>query len=224
MTGDIICSLKSAKIEYVRPASVAGRLFSLSCARAGPILVQREVTTTKRTYESLYIIDITSTDEQIQAVADKFSGVVTEQGGEVIAAGLWDKRRMAYDIKGKGEGCYLLMYFTGEAALCLELDRVMRISDDIIRHMILNIDPELVDITMIRKPGAEASAAPVEPVVEAVKPAEPVEVAEVAEAVEAVEPAEVAEVVEAVEVVEETPVPAVEVEPVAEVAEPVVEG
>jgi len=189
---------------------VAGRLLSLSCARAGPILVQREVTTTKRTYEVLYIIDITSTDEQIQAVADKFSGVVTEQGGEVIAAGLWDKRRMAYDIKGKGEGCYILMYFTGEAALCLELDRVMRISDDIIRHMILNIEPELVDISLIRKPGSEAPAAAV---VEAPVVAEPAEVVETAEPVEA--PA-------VAEVVEETAAPVIEEEPVAE-AEPVVE-
>lgn len=189
---------------------MAGRLLSLSCARAGPILVQREVTTTKRTYEVLYIIDITSTDEQIQAVADKFSGVVTEQGGEVIAAGLWDKRRMAYDIKGKGEGCYILMYFTGEAALCLELDRVMRISDDIIRHMILNIEPELVDISLIRKPGSEAPAAAV---VEAPVVAEPAEVVETAEPVEA--PA-------VAEVVEETAAPVIEEEPVAE-AEPVVE-
>ncbi len=211
--GDIITSLKSAKTEYVRPACVAGRLLSLSCPEAGPILVQREVTTTKRTYEVLYIIDITSTDEQIQSVADKFSGVVTEQGGEVIAAGLWDKRRMAYDIKGKGEGCYILMYFTGEATLCLELDRVMRISDDIIRHMILNIEPELVDISLIRKPGSEA---PVAPAVEAPVAAEPAEVVEEAEAVETVEAPAVDEVVE------ETAAPVTEEEPVA-AAEPVVE-
>jgi small subunit ribosomal protein S6 len=174
------------------------------------------VTTTKRTYEVLYIIDITSTDEQIQSVADKFSGVVTEQGGEVIAAGLWDKRRMAYDIKGKGEGCYILMYFTGEATLCLELDRVMRISDDIIRHMILNIEPELVDISLIRKPGSEA---PVAPAVEAPVAAEPAEVVEEAEAVETVETVEAPAVVE---VVEETAAPVTEEEPVA-AAEPVVE-
>ena len=146
------------------------------------------MTTTKRTYENLYIIDITSTDEQIQAVADKYAGLVTERGGEVIAAGLWDKRRLAYDIKGKGEGCYLLMYFTGEASICTEIDRVMRISDDIIRHMILNIEPGLVDASLIRRPGSEAPAvaqeAPAEPeveeVVETAEPVEPVEEAPVA--------------------------------------------
>lgn len=150
----------------------------------------------------MYIIDITSTDEQIQAVTDKFSGVVTAQGGEVLAAGLWDKRRMAYDIKGKGEGCYLLMYYNGEAAICLELDRVMRISDDVIRHLILNIEPDLVDSSLIRTPGSEAQIE--QPVESVAKPEE-------AEA-ESAEPAAAPEETEQVQTEEQTQEPAVEQE------------
>lgn len=166
------------------------------------------MTTTKRTYENLYIIDINSTDEQIQSIADKFSGIVTEQGGEVIAAGLWDKRKLAYSIKGKNEGCYLLMYFTGEASVCTELDRVMRISDDIIRHMILNIEPQYVDVSLIRKPGTEAPAAPAAVVQEVVEE-------EAAADDTAVEEAVVEEQAEEAPVAEE---PVAEAEPVSEPA------
>ena len=108
--------------------------------------------TTIRNYETLYIVDSTLTDEQTDAIISKYSTLVTEQGGEVQAAGRWDRRRLAYEIKGRREGLYILMYFSGEPTVEKELDRVFRISEDVIRHIILRVEPERVDISRIEKP------------------------------------------------------------------------
>lgn len=155
--------------------------------------------TTKRNYESLYIIDSTLADEQTDAIISKFSTLITDQGGEVQAAGRWDRRRLAYEVQGRREGMYILMYFSGEPAVEKELDRVFRISDEVFRHIILRIEPERVDTTRIERPGpsmeqiapARAEEAPVQ---EQAADEAPVEEAAVEAPVEEVQAAEEAEV------------------------------
>ncbi len=141
-------------------------------------------TTTKRNYEVLYIVDATLTDEQIEPIIEKYSKLIVDQGGEVQAAGKWDKRRLAYEVAGHRDGTYILMYFVGESATADELDRVLRISGDSFRHLITRVEPEHVDTSRIEQPQpmAEAEAAPEE--------AAPAEAAEVPAAEEAVAPAE----------------------------------
>ena len=112
--------------------------------------------TTKRNYEILFIVEPTLTDEQLTPIVDKFSKIITDQGGEYIAGGKWEKRRLAYEVKGQREGIYLLMYFAGESAVADEVGRNMRISDDILRHMIVTVEPENMD------PGRFAKAEPEE--------------------------------------------------------------
>ncbi len=112
--------------------------------------------TTTRHYELLYIVDPNLTDDQIEPIIAKYSGIATEQGGEVQAAGKWDKRRLAYEVNGQREGNYILMYFTGEPSVAKELDRVMRISDDCFRHLITRVEPQHVDTTRIEQPSAPA--------------------------------------------------------------------
>jgi len=121
------------------------------------------VNTTTRNYETLYIVDAASTDEQVESIIAKYSKVITDQGGEVQAAGKWDKRRLAYEVKGKRDGIYILMYFTAEASVSKELDRLMRIADDVMRHLITRVEPQHVDTTRIMHPQPTA-----EPVAEAV--------------------------------------------------------
>lgn len=168
--------------------------------------------TTIRNYESMYIIDANLTDEQVDSIIAKYTKLITDQGGEVRAVGRWDKRRLAYEIMGRREGLYILMFFDAEAAVAKELDRVYRISDDVFRHLITRVELEHIDTSRIDHPQPSVEAAVAEAVVEA--PAEAVEepaVAEEAEvapeaAVEALETAEtVEEVTEEAEVPEEVP-------------------
>lgn len=111
------------------------------------------------------------TDEQIDSIIGTYSKLITDQGGEVQAAGKWDKRRLAYEVKGRREGNYILMYFTGEPAVASELDRNFKIADDVLRHIIVRVEPQHIDTSLIERaqPAAEAAA---EAVTEAEAPAE----------------------------------------------------
>ncbi len=115
--------------------------------------------TTKRLYESMYIIDANLTDDQVDSIIAKYVKLVTDQGGEVRSVGRWDKRRLAYEIKGRREGQYILMFFEAEAEVSKELDRVYRISDDVFRHLITRVEPEHVDTSRIEHPQPVAEEA-----------------------------------------------------------------
>jgi len=89
-----------------------------------------------RKYEAIYIVPPSMTDEEVQKVADNFKSVVEKNGGTVESAAKWDKRKLAYEIEGHREGNYILMHFESPAAVPAELNRLMRISDDVVRHRI----------------------------------------------------------------------------------------
>lgn len=89
-----------------------------------------------RKYEAFYIVIPALSDSEVQAIADRFKGVVETQGGTVESAAKWDKRKLAYEINGHKEGNYVLMNFESEAKVPAELNRQMRNSDDIVRHRI----------------------------------------------------------------------------------------
>lgn len=93
-----------------------------------------------RKYEAFYIVAADHSDADVQKIADRFKGVIEQHGGTVESAAKWDKRKLAYEINGHKEGNYILMNFEADAKLPQELDRLMRISDDVIRHRIFKIE------------------------------------------------------------------------------------
>jgi small subunit ribosomal protein S6 len=93
-----------------------------------------------RKYEAFYIVKPDLADADVQKIADRFKGIVEERGGSVEKAAKWDKRKLAYEVKGFKEGNYVLMNFEAPAVLPKELNRLMQISDDIIRHRIYTIE------------------------------------------------------------------------------------
>ena len=164
--------------------------------------------TTNRNYEVLYIVDATLTDEQVEPILARYTQMVTDLGGEIQAAGIWDKRRLAYEIKGRREGIFLQMNFIGEPAIAKELDRTLKITDDVIRHLITRVEPETMDISRIDHPRVAAAPAVEAPAQEAV--AEPTEEAPVEAEAEVSEeaaeaPAEEAPAAEAQETTSEEP-------------------
>jgi len=93
-----------------------------------------------RSYEAFYIVKPDLSEADVQKVADKFKGIVETNGGTVEKAGKWDKRKLAYEINGFKEGNYVLMNFEAGAKVPAELNRLMGISDDVIRHRIYKIE------------------------------------------------------------------------------------
>lgn len=93
-----------------------------------------------RQYEAVYIIDPTLEEEQLAALVERFQSLVGNQGGEVQHVDRWERRRLAFEIKGRREGFYVVMNFRGISATETELSRVLGITDGVLRHMIVRMD------------------------------------------------------------------------------------
>jgi small subunit ribosomal protein S6 len=90
----------------------------------------------QREYEAIYIVPTALDDQQVGAILEKYKNVVHDQGGTVDKAEKWEKRRLAYPIKGHAEGIYCLMHFKSSPKVPSELSRLFRIDDSIVRSRI----------------------------------------------------------------------------------------
>ena len=119
-------------------------------------------------YEVMYIIDAALEDSARVELIDRFSELVKKNGGEVDRVDEWGKRRLAYAINYKTEGYYVLMYIKGPSAMPQELERNFRISDKVLRSLVVRYEGELPAKREPLKPYvAREAAAPVENAAEA---------------------------------------------------------
>jgi small subunit ribosomal protein S6 len=86
-------------------------------------------------YEVMYIIRPDLEEEAIRVVVDKLNEVVQTSGGVELKVELMGKKRLAYEVRKFKEGFYVLLNFVGAAAVVDELERIMKISDNVIRFL-----------------------------------------------------------------------------------------
>jgi small subunit ribosomal protein S6 len=93
-------------------------------------------------YEALYVLDVAAGQDEALAKEsiEKFSSVVTANGGTVDSIDEWGKRKLAYPIDYKTEGYYVLMRFSAEPEFPKELERNFKIADEIIRYLVTKLD------------------------------------------------------------------------------------
>ena len=89
-----------------------------------------------KAYEIMYIVKPMA-DELFEALNNKFKTLIESNGGVIEKFERWGKKRLAYEMNGCNEGLYVLITFNAESACVKELDRVMKITDEILRHMII---------------------------------------------------------------------------------------
>jgi len=89
-----------------------------------------------RKYEVMYIIRPDVEQETLQSVVEKFNAIIAS-GGEIIKSEVLGKRRLAYEIKKFRDGIYVVVNFNAPPQVVAELDRVLRITDEVIRHLIV---------------------------------------------------------------------------------------
>ncbi|MFC4778332.1 30S ribosomal protein S6 [Paenibacillus sp. GCM10023252] len=89
-----------------------------------------------RKYEVMYIIRPDVEQENVQAIVDKFNGIISN-GGEVTKTDVIGKRRLAYEINKIRDGYYVLVHFNATTEVVNELDRIMKITDEVIRTLIV---------------------------------------------------------------------------------------
>ncbi len=90
-----------------------------------------------RKYETIFVAHPSLDEEAVKANIEKFKGVIENNGGEVENVDVWGRRKLAYEIAKVNEGTYTLINFKAGAELPKELDRVFRITDGVIRHIIV---------------------------------------------------------------------------------------
>ncbi len=91
----------------------------------------------RRRYEVMFIVDPRLEDPQIQAAVDRYVGVVTERGGEATKVEYWGRRKMSFEINHLQEGYYVVADLQAEPAAIAELDRVLHLADELVRHKIV---------------------------------------------------------------------------------------
>ena len=96
-----------------------------------------------RKYETIFILHPSLDEEAVKANIEKFKGVIENGGGTVENVDFWGKRKLAYEIAKVNEGFYTLINFEANTELPKELDRVFRITDGVIRHIVVKQENEL---------------------------------------------------------------------------------
>jgi small subunit ribosomal protein S6 len=95
-----------------------------------------------RKYETIFILHPSLDEEAVKANVEKFKGVIENGGGVVDNVDVWGRRKLAYEIAKVNEGYYTLVNFTANTDLPKELDRIFRITDSVIRHIIIKEEKE----------------------------------------------------------------------------------
>ena len=89
-----------------------------------------------RKYEIVFIIKPLE-EEATNAVIEKFEKLIAANGGKIDKEDRWGKKRLAYEIKKEAEGFYVIFYVTCDSNCVNECDRVMKITEEILKHMIV---------------------------------------------------------------------------------------
>ncbi|WP_192979585.1 30S ribosomal protein S6 [Staphylococcus succinus] len=96
-----------------------------------------------RTYEVMYIVRPNIEEDAKKAVVERFSGILGTNGSEVLEAKDWGKRRLAYEINDFSEGYYNIVRIqTEDNEATDEFQRLAKISDDIIRYIVIREDED----------------------------------------------------------------------------------
>jgi small subunit ribosomal protein S6 len=114
---------------------------------------------TKNVYEGMFIFDANRYTRDPAGVPRQVEELIRRQGGEILVSRLWTEQKLAYPIKGQSKGTYWLTYFRMESGGLAELNHQVRLNDNVLRSLVLKIDPRLVD-AMVSHAAPEASSEP----------------------------------------------------------------
>lgn len=104
-------------------------------------------------YEAMFIVIPELDEEQVENTILRFRTIVERTGGEPRDINHWGRRKLAYEIDHRTDGYYVVMEFTAGERTLVELKRILRVSDDVLRHMIVKLPP-----TYAQKPLPAAAA------------------------------------------------------------------
>ena len=106
-----------------------------------------------RTYELVYIVTPGATEEQVASIHEQVEQTTKKRGGSLVKTDNWGRRKLAYEIQHHKEGVYILETIEGSGELMHELDRRLKVLDQVIRQLIVRVDEEqrVVERTRTRR-------------------------------------------------------------------------
>ena len=90
-----------------------------------------------RDYELMIVFDPNLEDAATEAVTGRISGLVSQRGGNVVSTEAWGRRRLAYPIGRHRDGTYVLMRFQVDPAAVVDVERMLKLSEAVIRHLVV---------------------------------------------------------------------------------------
>jgi small subunit ribosomal protein S6 len=96
----------------------------------------------KRVYEVVFIVDPGTPEEDLNRLTENLRGIVTSGGGTVTKSEVMGRRQLAYSIGRSNEGIYVLFEIEGTGGEIAELERRMRVSDQVLRYLTVRVDEE----------------------------------------------------------------------------------
>jgi small subunit ribosomal protein S6 len=114
-------------------------------------------------YETTFILDAHLPNEQIEASVGKYSQLIEKNSGKILSVERWGKRRLSYEIKKKQYGFYVYIRFESDGKLCLELERVYKLDDSVLRHLTLLVSKQALQDEARKKAEAKSKAEAAEP-------------------------------------------------------------
>jgi small subunit ribosomal protein S6 len=106
-----------------------------------------------RQYELIYILPPETTEQQATELHEQVAQIVARLSGQIEKTENWGRRKLAYEIGHFKEGVYVLEVINGTGELMKELDRRLKVIDQVVRHMIVRVDEEkrVVDRTRTKR-------------------------------------------------------------------------
>jgi small subunit ribosomal protein S6 len=110
-----------------------------------------------RKYELVYVVSPDATDDQVTDLHGQVDAIVQRMGGQLEKTENWGRRKLAYEIGRHKEGTYVLETLNGSGELMKEIDRRLKVTDLIIRHLVVRVDEEQAVIERTRAARTETS-------------------------------------------------------------------
>src|SRR6267154_1126709 len=135
-----------------KPRLLGAGINSEACPKEGGGFVTRD-------YELGFILTPEVNEEQTRTILERIEQIATNYGGQVVRVNQWGRRRLAYPIQHHRDGFYVFidMILTPESVI--ELDRTLKVSEEVLRHLIKRRDPKTVQKEREARAAAAASAA-----------------------------------------------------------------
>ncbi len=91
-------------------------------------------------YELMLVLRPDAPDDQVQAVIDRLTRSIAAAEGQIVKVSPWGRRRLAYAIGQQREGSYFIIQFDAPGTAVLELERLLNITEEVIRHLITRVE------------------------------------------------------------------------------------